>query len=192
MYEEHIHLDYPFPAQHFRQAVLDRVDEVLLAVAGRQWEVTRDTTPHARQVKHTPWPIEEMRTSPLGQHLLLIADYANGGVMAPARVEQVMRSVLRTLFGDPLSEGYTLPSQFHTTNLGKLLNEASRRMYKRKDLMTPTQVSRELGVARQSVYDRITDGNLHPIYLSRGEMRLLRPEVEAWKAQRQQRHTSRS
>lgn len=45
MHEEHVALNYPFPERHFSQALLARVDQVLLAVAGRLWEGSRDTTP---------------------------------------------------------------------------------------------------------------------------------------------------
>jgi predicted DNA-binding transcriptional regulator AlpA len=48
-----------------------------------------------------------------------------------------------------------------------------------------------LGVARTTLYDRVKRKQLHPVYTPCGEMRLLRSEVEAWKAQRRQRKTSR-
>ncbi len=129
--------------------------------------------------------------SPLGQSLLLIAHYAQGGYELPSRVERAMQRVQRMLFGDPLSKGYTIPQQFGVTELGQLFREATRRMYRPEDLMKPKQVYRELGVARQSVYDRMASGKLHPVYSSTGEMRFLCSEIEAWKAQRQQRHASR-
>lgn len=189
MQEENLELDHLY--QDLNRAMLDRVDRVLLAVAGRLWEVARDTTPHARQATNITWPVEEMRTSPLGRRLLLIADFASGGYAAdPPQVEWAMKQVLRTLFGDPLGEGYAVPEQFHETDLGQLFDEASRRIYGREGLMAPAQVYHELGVARTTLYDRVKRGKLHPVYSSYGEMRLLRSEVEAWKAQRQRRKST--
>src|SRR5258708_12460878 len=77
MDEEDLDLGYLYPDFHLNQATLDRIDRALLAVAGRVWEVTGDTTPQAHQGAQTTWPVEEMRTSPLGQRLLLIVAYAS-------------------------------------------------------------------------------------------------------------------
>jgi len=137
--------------------------------------------------------VKEMRTSPLGRRLLLIADYVNGGYAAdPLQVERAMKQVLRTLYGDPLSAGYAVPEQFHETDLGQLFDEAERRIHGREGLMTPAEVYHELGVSRTTLYNRVKRGKkLHPVYSSTGEMRLLRSEVEAWKAQRQRQKSSR-
>src|SRR6266487_4371103 len=185
MQEENQELDHFY--QDLNRAMLDRVDRALLAVAGRLWEMARDTTPQAQQAAKTTWPVKEMRTSPLGRRLLLIADYASGGYAAdPSQVKCAMKLVLRTLYGDPLDESYTVPEQFHTTDLGQLFNEAERRIEGREGLMTPAEVYHGLGVSRTTLYDRVKKGKkLHPVYSSTGEMRLLRSEVEAWKAQRQ-------
>ncbi len=190
MQEENQELDHFY--QDLNRAMLDRVDRALLAVAGRLWEMARDTTPQAQQAAKTTWPVKEMRTSPLGRRLLLIADYASGGYAAdPPQVERAMKQVLRTLYGDPLGNGYAVPEQFHETDLGQLFNEVERRIHGREGLMTPSEVYHELDVARTTLYDRVKRGKLHPVYSSSGEMRLLRSEVEAWKAQRKLRKSSR-
>jgi predicted DNA-binding transcriptional regulator AlpA len=116
---------------------------------------------------------------------MLIARYADrwySGI-APAHVEQAMQHVLRTVFGNSFDEGYSVPAKFHTTELGKLFHEAYSKMYHHDDLYTVKQAYEAVGVARQSVYDRIADGKLHPIYFYR-DLRLLRSEVEEWKQQR--------
>lgn len=178
---------------NLRPDMLERVDGVLLAVAGRLWEVARDTTPQAQQAAKTTWSVKEMRSSPLGRRLRLIADYANGGFATdPPQVERAMKQVLRTLYGDPLREGYAVPEPFHETDLGQLFDQAERRIHGREGLMTPAEVYHELGISRTTLYNRVKRGKkLHPVYSSTGEMRLLRSEVEAWKAQRQQRKPSR-
>src|SRR5712692_4343020 len=173
------------------RAMLDRVDRALLAVAGRLWEVARDTTPQAQQAAKTTWPVKEMRTSPLGRRLLLIADFASGGYAAdPPQVERTMKQVLRTLYGDTLSEGYNVPEQFHKTDLGQIFDEAQRRIHGREGLMTPAEVYHDLGISRTTLYNRVARKQLHPIYSPYGEMRLLRSEVEEWKAQRNRRKAS--
>ena len=185
------HLERIEPFVHLRPDVLVRVDAVLLAVAGRLWVVARDTTPQGQSAVKTTWPVKEMRTSPLGRRLLLIADYASGGFAAnPAQVERAMKQVLRTLYGDPLREGYTVSEDFHETDLGQLFDEAEWRIQGREGLMTPAEVYRELGISRTTLYNRVARKQLHPVYSSTGEMRLRRSEIEAWKAQRQRRTSS--
>ncbi len=60
------------------------------------------------------------------------------------------------------------------------------KLYGCENLLTPAQVYHDLGIARQTLYDRVKKGKLHLISFS-GETRFLRSEVEAWKAQRAQR-----
>jgi predicted DNA-binding transcriptional regulator AlpA len=66
------------------------------------------------------------------------------------------------------------------------LENMARHMYQPEELMTPVQVYRTLGIARQSVYDRLYKGKLTPVYLH-GDLRFLRSEIEAWKVQRERR-----
>jgi predicted DNA-binding transcriptional regulator AlpA len=102
-----------------------------------------------------------------------------------------MQRVLRMVFGNTFDEGYSVPAKFHTTDLGKLFHEAYSKMYRHDDLYTVKQAYQEIGVARQSIYDRIADGKLHPIYCYR-DLRLLRSEIEEWKAQRASRKNAQS
>ncbi len=55
-----------------------------------------------------------------------------------------------------------------------------------ENLLTPAQVYHDLGIARQTRYDRVKSGKLRLISVY-GETRFLRSEVEIWKAQRAQR-----
>ena len=66
------------------------------------------------------------------------------------------------------------------------LENLSRHMYQPAELMTPVQVYRTLGIARQSLYDRLHKGKLTPIHLH-GNLQFLRSEIEAWKMQREQK-----
>ena len=173
-----------YPLTTFMQ---ERVDRILLAIAGRLWELRRDMTPSGQHAVQEPWQEKATRSSPLGQQIMLIAHFLDRSYyrLGRSQIEPAMRRILRMVFGNPFDEGYTVPAQFHTTELGKLFHEASTRMYRSKDLFTVKQASQEVGVARQSVYDRIADGKLHPIYVH-GNQRLLRSEIEEWKVQRQQ------
>ncbi|SRR6266487_3551286 len=187
MHHDQQDLDYPFSELlTIHRDSLQIVDAVLLAALGRTWERLRDITPHHRpDVQAWSSSPEELRSSRLGQALLTIADYADGGFVATEKVRHAMKQVCRMLFGDVLSDNDTIPDHFHTTDLGKLFHAAYCRMYRPEDLMTPVQTYRTLGIARQTLYDRLKKGKLTPIYWY-GELRFLRAEIEAWKAQREQ------
>jgi len=163
----------------------ERVDQILLAVAGRLWEVRRDVTPLGTLSAQDHWQVEAMRRSLLGQQLLLIARYVEHPYVSlnQPQIEQAMQAVLRIVFGNPFDEGYIIPAKFHTMELGKLFHEAYSKMYSYHDLLTVKEAYQEVGVARQSINDRISDGKLHPIYFYQ-DLRLLRSEIEEWKAQR--------
>lgn len=185
MEREH-QLEYPSPETSFRASSLDVVDETLLAVAGRIWELERATAFPGHQRKYAPPALKELRRSPLGQDLLAIVAFEERFMLSEARVERAMKHVYRAVFGECLSDGYTVPASFHHTTLGKLFNEVSLLLYGVENLMTPVQAYRELGIARQTLYDRVKKGTLQIIYVY-GEARFLRAEIEAWKEQRERR-----
>jgi predicted DNA-binding transcriptional regulator AlpA len=56
--------------------------------------------------------------------------------------------------------------------------------------MSPAEVYRSLGIARQSLYDRIAEGTLTTVYFS-GDLRLVRAEIDAWRVQRAQRRQTK-
>ena len=145
-------------------------------------------TPAGARRSQEPWHVEAIRSSPLGKYLMLIARYVDRGYssLTPEQVELAMQRILRTVFGHLSDNGYSVPAKFHTTELGKLFHDAYAKMYDDEGLLTIQQAYQAVGVARQSVYDRIADGKLHPIYVY-GDRRLLRSEIEAWKAERRQR-----
>lgn len=183
-----------FLSRPFDQATLQLVDDVLLAMAGRVWEETRDIAPPGAPVVRANWQAEERRHSPLGQHVLQLADYANGGykTLQPS-AERAMKQILRTLFGNPLGTGYTLPDDFHKTALGKLFHQAYWRMLGgRRGLMTPDEAKKALGVARTTLYTRIYQRKLHPVYGPQGEMMLRRSEIDAWNQQRKKGRNKQS
>ncbi|HLZ60526.1 MAG TPA: helix-turn-helix domain-containing protein [Ktedonosporobacter sp.] len=182
--------DLEYPPDLFlvtiRSEYIQIVDTVLLAALGRMWERMGDIAPHHRQDIHF-WSSspEELRSSRLGQALLTVADYAGGGFVGTAKVERAMKRVYRMVFGDSLTDGSTIPPNFHKTDLGKLFHAAYSRLYPRDNLLTPKQAYELAGVARQSVYDRLAKEKLTPVYLH-GDLHFLRDEIEAWKLQREE------
>jgi predicted DNA-binding transcriptional regulator AlpA len=171
-----------------RPPLLEIVDSILLGEAGRLWERTRDLLPYQKKTDTQNWTYtpQELRTSRLGQALLTIADCAEGNFIVADKVQRAMKRAARMLYGDPQSEGYTLPADFHKTELGLLFHQAYSRLYAARDLLTAKQAYSLLGIARQTLYERRDRGKLTSIYWY-GELRFLRSEIEAWKALRNQR-----
>jgi Helix-turn-helix domain len=175
-----------FLSRPFSRETLQLVDDVLLAVAGRIWEQTRDMAPPGAVVPAVNWQSEQRWQSPLGQNLLRVADYVNGGYSTTkVEVERAMKQIQRTLFGNPLGNDALLPDDFHKTALGKLFHQAYWQMVGRRGLMTPDEAFKELGISsRTTLYNRIYQRKLHPVYGPQGEMMLRRSEIEAWNKQR--------
>ena len=171
-----------------RPPLLEIVDSILLGEAGRLWERTRDLLPYQKKTDTQNWTYtpQELRTSRLGQALLTIADCAEGNVIAAEKVQRAMKRAARMLYGDPQGESYTLPDDFHKTELGQLFHNAYSHLYTARDLLTAKQAYSLLGIARQTLYERRDRGKLTSIYWY-GELRFLRSEIETWKSQRGQR-----
>jgi len=184
-------LEYSPDWIHIRSKVLlQMVDRILLAEMGRTWERVRDLLPSNKKRSNQDWPSsspEELRTSRLGQALLTIADCADGNFIEAEKVHRAIKRACRMLYGDPQGEGYTLPPDFHKTELGQLVHSAYFQMYESKDLLTAKQAYTLLGIARQTLYERRDRGKLTGVYLSGGELRFVRAEIEAWKTERNKR-----
>jgi predicted DNA-binding transcriptional regulator AlpA len=178
--------DLPIRASRLKKDHLELVDATLLAVAGRLWELARALTPGGQRMKETTPSLEQLRSSGLGRSLILIASYVEDEWVQDTGVEEAIEQVYRVLFGNTFGEGYTVPEHFHRSDLGQLFHRAYVKLYGRENLLTPAQVYHDLGIARQTLYDRVKKGKLRLISFS-GETRFLRSEVEAWKAQRARR-----
>ena len=106
--------------------------------------------------------------------------------IAPEKVQRAMKRTTRMHYGDPQSEEYTLPADLRKTEMGQIFHKAYSRLYTAHNLLTAKQAYSLLGIARQTLYERRDRGKLTSIYWH-GELRFLRSEIEAWKAQRDQR-----
>jgi hypothetical protein len=188
MDEDFQELDYRELELSVKQDDLEIIDQVLLADIARSWERLGNIAPPIRRTlegwSHKP---EALRHSPLGHSLLIVAAYARGkGFFAKDDVERAMKLIYRQLFGDSLSAAYVVPRAFETTELGQVFNSVYTRMYDVGELISAKQAYTFLGVSRQSLHDRASEGKLRRIYLKSGYL-YLRSEIKEWKKQRELR-----
>lgn len=142
------------------------VDDILTAMQRRVSELVAS----CQKGRSLPeQPIDQLRMSPLGQHLAAIAHYAEG--YAYSSGEDVRHSVVflvRCLYGNPLAaRGFRLPPKWHRTPLGRLVYAALLRFYEEEQpeqLLTMAQMRQLFGVQRQTVHQWIEDGLLFAIY----------------------------
>src|SRR5579859_3103704 len=177
----------PFFVSFLRPDALGLVDRILEAAFEQVRERVRGITPRNQESMLWPYDAQQMRTSPLGRSLLIMVMYLENRLyLSDVQVKQTLSQVSRLLYGDPFSDGFLLPKDFHTTDLGKLFHKAYVELYGLDNLLTPKEVYTYLEISRQRLYNRVLDGTLHPIYYD-DEMRFERSEIEAWKAERQLR-----
>jgi excisionase family DNA binding protein len=104
---------------------------------------------------------EELREGPLGRDLRRLADYAVGRVHeSTSLVLSAVESVLQCLFWPPAAEDYAVPRSFWESDLGKMLNQAKFRAYRRADLISVTQAAKLLRVTNATVYRWMDDRTL--------------------------------
>ena len=176
---------YTVASLHLSPSMVERIDAILEASSARLWELLQGQTPTQRPCSRPNWSAEERRLSPLGQSVLVMAAFVEHEYwFEPPEVERAIQLALRLLYGHLEDAGYTLPKDFHISKLGRLVDEAYWRIHGHQAFLGPSEAAREVGVSRQSVYDRIADGKLLAIHAPYGEQRVLRADLEAWKAER--------
>jgi hypothetical protein len=183
--EPHLEHDPDWIFLRIREPYLHMVDSILKTETKRLRERQRDLLPSHVHADAPDWnaPPEALRSSRLGQALLVIAECAQGGFVAAETVHQAIQQVTRSLYGDPQSGDGLFPKDFHTTPFGHLVNQAYIQLYPLQDLLTAKQAYQLAGVARQTLYERKDRGKLTAIYWH-DELRFVRSEIEAWKEQR--------
>ena len=136
--------------------------------------------------------LEELRASPLGQHLANLARYAEGYTFAgdlPGDIRGDAQYVSRYFFGDPLhSKGFRFPERFHKTELGTLINDALVRFYTEErpgQLLTMADMRSRFEVTRQSVHQWIKAGQIVPVYIN-NTSRFYALDVERLQARREE------
>jgi hypothetical protein len=188
MHEDFQQLDYHELEERVRQDDLAFIDGILMADLARSWECIGKNVAHTLRSSNV-WSSkpEDMRGSPLGKSLLIIAAYAHSiGMDFREDVEPAMKLVYRQLYGDTFSHGYILPQQFNDTTLGQLFDEADHKGDEFRELMTPKEAYTFVGVTRQTLHARGEKGKLQRFYRD-GCYLYVRSELEEWKKQREQR-----
>ena len=188
MYEDYEELDYHELELSIRQDYLEVIDRVILADLGRLWESIGKIDPHIRRgFEGWSYNPEALRRGSLGHNLLIIAAYADGKwFIGQEDVEESMKLVYQTLFGNSLTDDYTLPPTFSNTELGKLFDEADTRKYDIGELISTREACTLLGISRQSLHDRAKEGKLRRFCRNGGCLFVL-AEIKAWKVEREQR-----
>jgi hypothetical protein len=120
----------------------------------------------ALPIGEQPSTIEELRQSPLGQALTALAHVAEGHPGNTEDVEEKLRIVYNFFFAAPLHQALRIPSDFHTSPLGSLLNDARAQVTSLKSAVNIADAARTAGVTRQTIYDWIDQGKLSPIYVN--------------------------
>ena len=160
---------YPITPKHEQL-----IDEVLQLVLAR----VNELAPVIGEASLPPLSPEQLRASLLAKELRIIARYAEGYDLGPGSILPTIEHVARLLYPKPMSmSGYQLPSDFHQTPLGEMVNDALARHFPRECRMIVGEVTKLLGVTRQTVHDWAEDGTLMPIY-DRGTLTFQRKHVE--------------
>jgi Helix-turn-helix domain len=124
--------------------------------------------------------IEELRKSPLGQHLANLADYSEGYAVA-GDIRGSAQYVSRFFYGEPFHKiSYRMPEKFHETDLGKLVNEALLRFYQEErpgQLLTIQEMQQLFGVSRQAVHAWVRKGDILPVWV-KNTTRYYRKDVD--------------
>lgn len=172
-------------SRRIRQPYLRMVDSILQAEASRMWGRQHDLHPAHVPADAPTWSTspETLRSSRLGQALLLIAECAQGGSVEAEAAHRAIQQVTRSLYGNPQSDDCTIPKDFHSTPAGQLIHQAYIHLYPLHELLTARQAYQMAGVARQTLYARKDRGKLTAIYWQ-GELRFVRSEIIAWKEKR--------
>ncbi|HET8843984.1 MAG TPA: hypothetical protein VFN35_21140 [Ktedonobacteraceae bacterium] len=166
---------------------IKRVDAILVEASDRVEEVMQGYAPLTRPRPPLYGP-EEMRLSSFGQYVMIIAAYVdrwNWEIQA-AEAQLAIQRVYRLLYGHMFDDGYMVPKYFYRTLLGELIDEAHWKIHGSRAWVSMSKASRAVGVARQSIYDRIEEGKLLANHWPRRAQRVLKADLETWIAEREQ------
>ena len=152
-----------------------------------------------RQKTQIPEP-QQLRSSPIAQHLIAIARYVEG-YPYPSDSQDVRASitmVCRAFYGDPLTPNvFRFPPKFHRTPLGQLINEALVRFYTEQrpgKLLTIGAMQERFHVKRQTIHQWIADNKIFPVYID-GTTRFYLPDVEKlerWREEKQKNEKNKT
>ena len=136
---------------------------------------------------HTIVTQEQVQAATLAKELRILVRYAEGYNMGDGDIMGNIRVVGRILYPKPMArKGFQFPSHFHTTPVGELVHTALVRAYPRETRMGVGEVTKLLGVSRQTVHGWAEDAILTPIY-EKGQLTFTRKQVEHFHQQRQEK-----
>lgn len=96
---------------------------------------------------------DQVQAAKLAKELRLLARYAEGYDLGDGDIQGNIRAVARILYPKPLArKGYQFPADFHTTPVGELVHAVLVRAYPRETRMGVGEVTKLLGVTRQTVH----------------------------------------
>jgi excisionase family DNA binding protein len=121
--------------------------------------------------------LAELRQSPLGQDLRLLAMAAYGDVddqEVQERAGRVTDLLLRPL----AAEHFVIPAWFWTTAIGRIVARAARASYGTESLMPLAEAARRLGVDPPLIERWVSDGGIAAIPDEAGQYLVPRDEIE--------------
>jgi Helix-turn-helix domain len=137
--------------------------------------------------------IEELRASPVGQHLANLANYSEG-YSPTGDIREAAQFVSLYFHALPLRpRTFKFPENFHQTDLGKLINEAMVRFYEEErpgQLLTMEDMRQLFGVTRQTVHQWIRAGDIIPVYIN-NTSRFYRKDVDRLMETQQHKRASK-
>ncbi len=127
---------------------------------------------------------EHVLASPLAKELRILARYAEGYDLGKGDILLNIDTIARMLFPQSMSKkGFRFPTDFHTTPLGEMVHTTLVRHYPPEQRMGVGEVTKRLGVSRQTVHGWAQDTTLTPIY-EKGILTFTRMQVEDVQHQR--------
>ena len=165
---------------------IERVDAILVEASDRVAEVMQGYALLTRPLPPLFGP-EEMRLSSFGQHVLVIAAYVDrfNWQIQKEEARLAIQRIYRLLYGHMFDDGYMVPKYFYRTRLGELIDEVHFKIHGSRAWIGMSKASRAVGVARQSIYDRIEEGKLLANHWPGRAQRVLKADLETWIEERE-------
>jgi hypothetical protein len=172
------------PKEDLMTPIHERLVDALLQRLSRRVEELLLGSSHPQKTQiQLPEP-QQLRSSPIGQHLIAIARYVEGYPYPGPDNQDVRASITvvsRAFYGDLFStNAFRFPPKFHRTPLGKLINEALVRFYTEQrpgQLLTIGAMQQRFQVKRQTIHQWIGESKIFPVYID-GTTRFYQPDVE--------------
>jgi hypothetical protein len=121
--------------------------------------------------------LAELRQSPLGQDLRLLATVGDGDVSRDA-VRETAGRVTDLLLRPLAAEGLVIPAWFWTSAIGRIVARAARATYGLGELLTLPEAAAHLRLAPETIAAWAADGGITAIPDERGHLLVPRDAIE--------------